>query len=555
MYWDLPLRLRSMPLISIGRRANGRHGGKSQRLVLHVLMLARVSALASGEIVSGQMRPNGVTLELTAPRADGTPPLGQRELQRPLLARSVRRQLLGDTLALGDRRTATLLGRRHELAVAQLSDGAESGRGITVGDETVVQLRAHGAAAVADEPTDWHSEASTAPPMTAAMVEACEATWPKELRELVEVLRMVMAVRGAAQLPLGVSRGVLLQAAAGGGKTTLLRYFLNAASRHAHSRLGRSEHHDDGGGAPAAASAAAADTARAAQAERVSRLSQRQRPAAVCDGLPPLSVLAFSGMDAARTDNDASAAAAGSGDSLTAFLSHANALSQRQQQEQEEDKDREPAALLVWLDDMDVLLATEPGGGGDNDDDSVPADAAAARRQLLAWLSQLPRSSNIVVVGSVSDAAVSAKAVPALVSAGAHQSMAWSLAPLTRTAVESQLQSRTRLLAVPTSAARDLSVCVRCCRSTLAQPRAAATLTSSTAVYHRRDATRTPGPGTASSSGGRACKMGRGADRGVSPRGPRAVVPTCPSPRLRQCRDDALPAARRRQRPATTCSR
>ena len=56
-----------------------------------------------------------VTLALVemARGSDGAP-LRQHELQHPLLARSIQRQLLGHALKVGDRRAATVLGRRRE---------------------------------------------------------------------------------------------------------------------------------------------------------------------------------------------------------------------------------------------------------------------------------------------------------------------------------------------------------------------------------------------------------------------------------------------------------
>jgi hypothetical protein len=344
-----------------------------------------------------------VTLALVemARGSDGAP-LRQHELQHPLLARSIQRQLLGHALKVGDRRAATVLGRRREFEVVEVSAKAERGH-ITVEEGIAVHLRADSSAAqpspdVALPRSSWHSEANTAMAMNTALAGACAAAWSKEISDLNEVLHMVMAVRGAAQLPLGISRGVLLQAASGGGKTMLLRYFMQAARARNTSPV----------------PATAMDIAQGLQADRLSRLSQ-QRRSDLCDTMPPFSVLAFSGVDV-RTGR---APASAQGDSLVSFLAHANASSRQDLSHEEGGQlaGHEPAALLVWFDDLDVLLATEPGG--DDDDESVSVDASTARRQLLAWLSQLPHSSNIVVVGSVSDAAITAKAVPGLVSAGA----------------------------------------------------------------------------------------------------------------------------------------
>eukprot|EP01043_Picozoa_sp_COSAG02_P023094 COSAG02_NODE_1222_length_13800_cov_66.755565_14_plen_369_part_00 len=342
-----------------------------------------------------------VTLELVAmARGSDGAPLA-RELQLPLLARSVRRQLLGHTLKVGDRQAATVLGRQREFDVVEVSAGAAHGR-VTVGEDTDVQLRGHSSTAAQSSPdvasprSSWHREASAAMPMTPALADACDAAWCKELGELSDQLRMVMAVRGAAQLPLGISRGVLLQAASGGGKTMLLRYFMRGACAGSASRVPPT----------------AVDVAQKTRADRLSRLSRRA--AAVCDNMPPFSVVAFSGMDV----HTGRAPASGQGDSLVSFLAHASASSKQTLLQEKEGHD--PAALLVWLDDLDVLLAAEPGGDGDAD--SVPVDALTARRQLLAWMSQLPHNSNIVVVGSVTDAAITAKAVPGLVSAGAYSS-------------------------------------------------------------------------------------------------------------------------------------
>lgn len=336
-------------------------------------------------------------LVIVARGSDGAPLA--RELQLPLLARSVRRQLLGRTLKVGDRQAANVLGRQREFEVVEVSADAVNGW-ITVGEETDVHLQGHSSTAAQSSPnvasprSSWHSEASAAMPITPALADACDAAWRKEIDELSEVLRMVMAMRGAAQLPLGISRGVLVQAASGGGKTMLLRYFMHAACARSTSRI----------------PCTAADITQRMRADRLSRLSQQ--PAAACDSMPSFSVVAFSGMDA----QTGKATTSGQGDGLVSFLAHASALSQTTLSHEKEGQN--PAALLVWLDDLDVLLGTEPGGDGDAD--SAPEYASTARRQLLAWLSQLPHNSNIVVVGSVSDAAVTAKLVPGLVSAGAY---------------------------------------------------------------------------------------------------------------------------------------
>lgn len=395
-----------------------------------------------------------VTLQLVkmARGSDGAPLV--HELQLSLLARSVRRQLLGRTLKVGDRQAAMVLGRQREFEVVEVSAEAARDR-VTVEEGTGVQLRAHSnndaqsSPEVSSSRSSWHSEASAAVPMSSALADSCDAAWSKEIGELSEVLHMVMAVRGAGQLPLGISRGVLLQAASGGGKTMLLRYFMRATC--ARSRVPPTT----------------VEVARRMQADRLSRLSE-QRAAAACDNMPRFEVAAFSGLDMLM----GSAPASGQGDSLASFLAHVNAMSTQGLSQEREGHD--PAALLVWLDDLDVLLATEPGGDGDAD--SVPEDASTMRRQLLAWLSQLPHNSNIVVVGSVSDAAITAKAVPGLVSAGAYS-------PCRADNVQQVAYCLTFL-------PNDIAYFVY--RAALAQSSAAATFSQSASAHHRCDAARPP---------------------------------------------------------------
>ena len=93
---------------------------------------------------------------------------------------------------------------------------------------------------------------------------------------------------------------------------------------------------------------------------------------------------------------------------LSSFLQHVDeALCQQGAEE----------VLLVWFDDADVLLGTEPGGA-EEEDSSRGERASSLRRQLLRWLGQLPPSAGVVVVAAVSDAAVTARTVPGLASVG-----------------------------------------------------------------------------------------------------------------------------------------
>ena len=185
----------------------------------------------------------------------------------PALLRSVRRQLLGRPMVAGGRHAATVLGHSCELTVVSACPDAAPAMGL----DTSLDL-AGGGGAGDEGQASWHREA-TAAPLSAAAAAACRMAWATEISELSEMLSIAVAVRGAASLPLGVSRGVLLASAAGGGKTSLLRYFVAAQARGPELELGQP------------ATVAAAD----ARAARLARLGRSAQPLPSCPRVLPFS--------------------------------------------------------------------------------------------------------------------------------------------------------------------------------------------------------------------------------------------------------------------------
>ena len=246
-------------------------------LLSYLLTDPKVGELRGARVVPQPPMPAAaaaVTLELSGSAAlrGG---LGTLE---PALLRSVRRQLLGRPMVAGGRHAATVLGHSCELTVVSARPGAAPAMGL----DTSLDMAGGGAG---DEgQASWHREA-TAAPLSAAAAAACRMAWATEISELSEMLSIAVAVRGAASLPLGVSRGVLLASAAGGGKTSLLRYFVAAQARGPELELELELEPEPEPEPGQPATVAAAD----ARAARLARLGRCAQPLPSCPRVLPFS--------------------------------------------------------------------------------------------------------------------------------------------------------------------------------------------------------------------------------------------------------------------------
>lgn len=133
------------------------------------------------------------------------------------ILRSIGRQLLGQRLDDGDLVEADILGHPCRLGVTLWPSCTKS---VIVRAETELVLS--GADTV---------EVAAVDPVSSSLYTICQAAWAHEISELVDIIDA--SIHNTSDLPAGlVPRGAVLEALAGGGKTTMLRYMQAAVNAH-----------------------------------------------------------------------------------------------------------------------------------------------------------------------------------------------------------------------------------------------------------------------------------------------------------------------------------